>query len=185
MLFSTIPSWWVRHTQDDLTEQERAAFDGGLKWNEEENGYGHLQRTKPQTVSYGLNDSPVGLAAWIVEKFRSWSDCDGDIGKSFTRDEILTNISIYWFTQTISSSIRIYREFKQARRSLAPGETIAVPAGFANFPKEQWLPPRSYVERVFTDVRRWTNLSAGGHFAAMEQPQLLAAEVREFFSELT
>lgn len=107
--FNTQPAW-VKEDGVAFTPVERVALSAEATWEMDENGYGHLQRTKPQTVSYGLTDSPVGLAAWIVEKFRSWSDCGGDVERAFTRDELLTNISIYWFTATIGSSIRIYRE---------------------------------------------------------------------------
>jgi pimeloyl-ACP methyl ester carboxylesterase len=179
--FNLIPNGLVRRSQANISEEEKRTFEKGLKWSEDEGAYAHVHRTKPQTLAYALNDSPVGLAAWIVEKFRSWSDCGGDIERAFTRDEILTNISIYWYTQTISSSMRLYREARLAPPRLAPGESIDVPSAFANFPTELWLPPRSYVERAFSNVRRWTVLPTGGHFAAMEQPQLLAAELRAFF----
>lgn len=109
MHFNTQPAW-VKPTGVAFTKAEKAALTAEAKWNEEENAYGHLQRTKPQTLAYGLTDSPVGLAAWIVEKFRAWSDCDGDIEKAFSRNELLTNVSLYWFTATIGSSMRIYRE---------------------------------------------------------------------------
>jgi pimeloyl-ACP methyl ester carboxylesterase len=183
MHFNTLPGSLSR-SGIEFTEAEKAALAVGAKWNEDENAYGHMHRTKPQTLAYGLTDSPVGLAAWILEKFRSWSDCDGEIERAFTRDELLTNISIYWFTTTISSSIRLYREARINPNRLEPGETIAAPAAMACFPKEIWNPPRSYVERMFSDLRRWTEMPRGGHFAAMEQPQLLADDVRAFFSAL-
>jgi pimeloyl-ACP methyl ester carboxylesterase len=182
--FNLIPNGLVRRSETSLTDEEESTFAKGLKWNEDEGAYAHVHRTKPQTLAYALNDSPVGLAAWIVEKFRTWSDCGGDIERAFTRDELLTNISIYWYTQTISSSIRLYREARLGPPRLAPNETIAVPSAFANFPTELWLPPRSYVERAFSNVRRWTVMPMGGHFAAMEQPQLLAADLRAFFGAL-
>jgi pimeloyl-ACP methyl ester carboxylesterase len=183
MHFNTLPGS-LRRSGIEFTEAETAALAVAAKWNEDENAYGHMHRTKPQTLAYGLTDSPVGLAAWILEKFRSWSDCDGEIESAFTRDELLTNISIYWFTTTISSSIRLYREVRLNPNRLEPGDTIAVPAAMACFPKEIWNPPRSYVERMFSDLRRWTEMPRGGHFAAMEQPQLLAEDVRAFFSAL-
>lgn len=182
MHFNTQPAW-VRGAGIELTKDEEAALAQEAKWNEEENAYGHMHRTKPQTVAYGLTDSPVGLAAWIVEKFRSWSDCDGDVERAFTRDELLTNIALYWFTATIGSSIRIYREELFSPNQLGPGETVDVPAAVACFPKEPY-PPRSYFERMFSDLRRWTQMPRGGHFAAMEQPELLAADLRAFFGQL-
>ena len=183
MHFNTQPSW-VRPAGVTFTAEEQAALAIEAKWEEDENGYRHMQRTKPQTLAYGLTDSPIGLAAWILEKFRSWSDCGGEIENAFTRDELLTNICIYWFTNTISSSIRLYREELFNPNQLAPGETIAVPAAMACFPKEATNPPRSYMERMFSDLRRWTEMDRGGHFAAMEQPHLLAADVRAFFCAL-
>jgi pimeloyl-ACP methyl ester carboxylesterase len=167
-----------------LSAEEKAAIAKVAQWQEDEGAYAHVHRTKPQTLAYALTDSPVGLAAWIVEKFRTWSDCGGDVERAFTREELLTNISIYWFTRTISSSIRLYREARLNPARPAPGETVAVPTAVAHFPKEIWMPPRSYVARVFTDVRRWTEAAVGGHFAAMEQPQLLAQELRAFFAGL-
>ena len=181
--FNTLPASLSR-SGIEFTEEEKAAGVVAAKWNEDENAYGHMHRTKPQTLAYGLTDSPVGLAAWILEKFRSWSDCSGEVESAFARDELLTNISIYWFTETISSSIRLYRETRFNPNRLEPGETIAVPAAMACFPKEIQNPPRSYVERMFSDLRRWTEMPRGGHFAAMEQPQLLAEDVRAFFSAL-
>ena len=143
-----------------------------------------LQTTKPQTISYPLNDSPVGLAAWIVEKFRAWSDCDGDIEKSYTKDELLTNIMLYWVTETISSSARLYREDGlQTAPQLKAGQYIEVPAGVATFPKDLTVPPRELGER-FLRVQRWTKMPRGGHFAALEEPELLVEDVRAFFRPL-
>jgi pimeloyl-ACP methyl ester carboxylesterase len=157
-------------------EQLRASYDA-------EGGYSHIQGTKPQTLSYGLNDSPVGLAAWIVEKFRTWSDCDGDVESVFTRDELLTNVMIYWVTETISSSTRLYYETRQRPLSLSQTNRIKVPVGMALFPKELPIPPRELAERGL-NIARWTTMPTGGHFAAMEQPELLAEDLRAFFREL-
>ena len=139
-----------------------------------------MQRTKPQTLAYGLNDSPAGLAAWIVEKFRTWSDCDGDVERSFTRDDILTNITIYWATQTINAANRLYYEAGRDPLSLERGQRLEVPTAVAMFPKEISRPPREWVERTM-NVRRWTDMPRGGHFAAMEEPDLLAEDIRAFF----
>jgi pimeloyl-ACP methyl ester carboxylesterase len=111
----------------DLTEEEGAFLTAHAAWFETEGAYGRIQATKPQTHSYALNDSPVGLAAWIIEKFRAWSDCGGDVERTFTKDELLTNSSIYWFTQTISSSIRLYWENRRRPLHFAPGERVRVP----------------------------------------------------------
>ena len=145
--------------------------------------YALIQGTRPQTLGYALTDSPVGLAGWISEKFRVWSDCGGDPERCFTRDQMLTNISIYWFTGNITSSLRLYKERLRAMPPLAPGQLVGVPFGDAAFPKEIIRPPREYAAR-FYDVRRWTEMPRGGHFAAMEQPVLLADDVRAFFRDL-
>ena len=147
---------------------------------ENERGYSQLQSTKPQTLGFGLNDSPVGLAAWIVEKFHGWCDCDGDVEKSFTKDELLTNISVYWFTQTAASSARIYYENRVARPNPAK---VTVPTACAQFPKEITAPPRKWLEERY-NLTRYTEMPRGGHFAALEQPDLLVADVRAFFHDL-
>lgn len=153
-------------------------------WFFQEGAYASLQTTKPQTISYALSDSPVGLAGWIVEKFRAWSDCDGEIEKSFTKDELLTNLMIYWATGTISSSARLYLEDAfQSAPQLSAGQYIEVPAGVATFPKDLTYPPRELGER-FLRVARWTEMPRGGHFAALEEPELLAEEIRTFFRPL-
>ncbi len=170
---------------DRAPEDEIAgAYQAVLRaWFDREGGYSHEQGTKPQTLSYGLNDSPVGLAAWIIEKFRTWSDCGGDIERVFTRDELLTNVMIYWVTETIHSSTRLYYESRQRPLSLSPGNRVGPPVGVALFPKEIPMPPRTLAERALNLVR-WTEMPRGGHFAAMEQPKLLANDVREFFRDL-
>ena len=153
------------------------------RWLEEEGAYGHLQRTRPRTPAYALNDSPVGLLAWIVEKLRSWSDCGGEVESRFSKDEILAHVTLYWLTQTIGSSMRLYRAARAVPLRFGPGERVPVPCGVARFPKEEPMPPRDWVERVY-DVARWTEMPRGGHFAAMEEPALLAGDVREFFRPL-
>jgi pimeloyl-ACP methyl ester carboxylesterase len=166
-----------------LSTAEQAFVAAGARFAEQEGGYSHIQRTKPQTLGYGLNDSPVGLAAWIVEKFRSWSDCGGDIETAISRDDLLTNISLYWFTQTITSSMRLYRESQAAPLAFHSGERIAAPLGFASFPKDLVMPPRAWAERFF-NIAQWTDMPRGGHFAALEQPELLARDIRDFFRPL-
>ena len=152
-------------------------------WWDLEGGYSHEQSTKPQTLGYALNDSPVGLAAWIIEKFRTWSDCAGELENIFTRDELLTNVMIYWVTQTINSSTRLYYETREQPLQLSPTNRVEPPVAMAVFPKEIPVPPRALAERGY-NIRRWTVMPRGGHFAAMEQPDLLAQDIREFFRPL-
>jgi pimeloyl-ACP methyl ester carboxylesterase len=167
------------------TEEEKRYFDEFAHWTREGTGYQWIQGTRPQTLSFALTDSPAGLAAWIVEKFRAWSDCGGDVESAISRDRMLADISLYWFTGAIGSSFwPYYARLHGAAAILPPGETITVPAGYAQFPHEILKPPRSIAERVFKDIRRWSVMEKGGHFAALEQPDLLAREVRAFFREL-
>lgn len=150
----------------------------------EETGYQAIQGTKPQTLAYGLSDSPAGLAAWIAEKFRTWSDCRGTIENAISRDELLANISLYWFSGAIGSSFWPYYARLHGGWPIPEGKTIDVPTGYAEFPKEILTPPRSLAEKTYTDIRRWSVMPRGGHFAALEQPDLLAPEIIEFFKEL-
>lgn len=166
--------------EDDVA---RAYFEELRGWWDAEGGYSHEQGTKPQTLSYGLNDSPVGLAAWVIEKFRRWSDCGGDVESAFSRDELLTNVMIYWATETIGSSARLYYESRQRPLSLSRSNYVKPPVAVALFPKEIAMPPRALAERGLNIVR-WTEMPRGGHFAAMEQPELLAKDVRAFFRAL-
>jgi pimeloyl-ACP methyl ester carboxylesterase len=145
-----------------------------------ERAYQQIQGTKPQTLGYGLNDSPAGLAAWIVEKFHAWCDCNGDLERQFTKDDLLTNVMIYWATGTATSSTRIYYENRVAA---ANAGRVTVPTACALFPKEIMTPPRAWVAARYNLVR-WTVMPRGGHFAALEQPELLVDDVREFFRPL-
>ena len=163
----------------DLTPDERAFIETAAAWGAAEGGYAAMHRTKPQTAAVGLTDSPAGLAAWIVEKLQAWSDCDGDVERRFTKDEILTNVTIYWFTHTISSSMRMYR----ANAAIPPAQharRVEVPSGFALFGGDVLRPPRAWLERT-TNLVRLTEFERGGHFAPFEEPELYAAELREFF----
>ena len=130
-----------------------------------------------------MTDSPAGLAAWIVEKWRSWSDCGGDIETRFSKDELLTNISIYWFTRTMNSATRYYYERRQHDRANALPGPLKTPAGFSIFPKEIFNPPRNWVEAEY-NVTQWSVHDRGGHFAAMEEPDLLVGDIRDFFRPL-
>jgi microsomal epoxide hydrolase len=166
--------------QSGLTDAERADIADGDRWMQEESGYQRIQGSKPQTLGFALMDSPAGLAAWIVEKFRAWSDCNGHPENVFTRDQLLTNISVYWFTGTITSSMRLYYETFKGGRVGFLGKRIEVPTGVARFPKEIYRFPRSWVDKHY-NVTHWTAMPKGGHFAAMEQPALFVEDVRKFF----
>jgi len=151
-------------------------------YNTAENGYAQIQGTKPQTLGYALNDSPAGQAAWIVEKFRAWCDCNGDPESVFTRDELLTNITIYWVTQTATSSARLYYESRNAPTSRQMGR-IETPTGAIIFPYELFITPRRWAEASY-NITHWTEVERGGHFAALEQPEVLVNDLREFFRPL-
>ena len=163
------------------TPEEQQFLDGCVRWEEEWGAYDHIQGRTPLTAAYGLNDSPAALAAWILEKFRDWADCDGDLEKRFTWDELLANLTLYWMTETIHSSCRLY--FESIPLRLERGEQIAPPCGIAHFAKEAPFPPRSWIERGY-NVQHWTDFPRGGHFAAMEEPEALAKDIREFFGNL-
>jgi microsomal epoxide hydrolase len=166
----------------ELTAEEKVFLGDLEKFRTAETGYQWIQGTKPQTLAYGLNDSPAGLAAWIVEKFRTWSDCHGNLESRFTKDQLLTNVMIYWISGSINSSTRLYYEARHHPWRLKPGTRIQTPAAVAVFPGELARPPRHWAERVL-NVKRWTPMPRGGHFAAMEEPKLLAEDIRAFFRE--
>lgn len=156
------------------------------EWHREEGAYTHLQATKPLTLGYALNDSPAGLLAWLVDKYRHWSDCGGDVESRFTRFELLAIASLYWFTQTISSSMALYFDNRH-RVPLPPGARVRVPTAVALFPNELFTEghaPRELAERLF-DVARWSTHASGGHFVALEEPDVLAVDIIEFFSTLS
>eukprot|EP01104_Vermistella_antarctica_P016699 TRINITY_DN5749_c0_g1_i1.p1 TRINITY_DN5749_c0_g1~~TRINITY_DN5749_c0_g1_i1.p1 ORF type:complete len:513 (+),score=79.12 TRINITY_DN5749_c0_g1_i1:195-1733(+) len=162
-----------------FTEEERRGIEALKAFQKEESGYQEIQGTKPQTLGYALTDSPVGLCAWMIEKFRTWSDSKGIIENAFTKDELLTNVMIYWTTGTITSSTRLYCESKRSGR-FGPVETrVEVPTGIAMFPAEIYRPPRKWVDAKY-NVIHWTDMPEGGHFAAMEQPNLLVNDIRVF-----
>lgn len=165
-------------------EEERAYLLDLDRWLKEETGYSTQQATRPQTLAYALTDSPVGLAAWIAEKFRAWSDCGGDIDKVFSRDDLLADISLYWFTGAIGSSFWPYYARWHGAWPVPAGATVHVPTGYCEFPAEIVRPPRSLAERTYRNIQRWTVMPQGGHFAAMEQPEALADEIRAFFRPL-
>jgi len=149
-------------------------------WLREETGYSAIQGTKPQTLAFGLTDSPVGLAAWIVEKFRSWSDHGGELERSFSKDELLTNIMLYWVTGAIASSFWPYYARAHDGWPLPSAERrVEVPTAYQSFPKDILHLPRVLAEQAF-NIQRWTVAPRGGHFAALEQPELLAEDIRAF-----
>jgi pimeloyl-ACP methyl ester carboxylesterase len=168
----------------DPTPDERRYLDELAVWLREETGYQWIQGTRPQTLAFGLTDSPAGLAAWIGEKFRAWSDCGGVPERAIARDDMLANISLYWFTGAIGSSFWPYYARMHGPWPIPNGRTVDVPTGYSAFPHEILRPPRSLAERAYTDIRRWSEMPRGGHFAAMEQPEALAHEIREFFRPL-
>jgi microsomal epoxide hydrolase len=161
-----------------LTDEEQADLAAMAQFTREESAYARLQSTKPQTLGAALNDSPAGLLAWIVEKFRAWSDCEGHPETIFTRDQLLTNVMLYWVTQTITASARLYWEFQHSGEGAPP--FVTVPTGVARYPKEVIRFPRAWVERRY-NLTHWVVMPRGGHFAAMEQPELFVEDVRAFF----
>jgi epoxide hydrolase len=171
-------------TLDDLTDRERAAlasFEHSREWD---SGYSQEQATRPQTVGYGLVDSPAALCAWIIEKFWAWTDCDGHPENALTRDELLDNLMLYWLPAAGASSARLYWEsIRQVNEWIAGpvADTVAVPTGCSIFPKELQRPSRRWAEKRFSDIRYWNEPDRGGHFAAFEQPELFVNEVRSFF----
>jgi pimeloyl-ACP methyl ester carboxylesterase len=171
-------------TFDDLTGAEADALadlDDARLW---ESGYAEQQTTRPQTVGYGLVDSPAALCAWIVEKFRAWTDCHGHPENALTRDQMLDDVTLYWLTGTAASSARLYWEsFRQVSEwfSQSTSDTVEVPTGCSIFPREMPRPSRRWAARRYTDIRHWHELDRGGHFAAFEQPVLFVEEVRSFF----
>jgi pimeloyl-ACP methyl ester carboxylesterase len=168
----------------DPTPEEQVFLKQLRHWAAEETGYQWIQGTKPQTLAFGLADSPAGLAAWIAEKFHAWSDCDGTIENAISRDELLANVSLYWFTGSIGASFWPYYARRHGPWPVPEGQTVGVPTAYADFPKEILRPPRSVAQRMYTDIRRWTPMPRGGHFAALEQPELLAQDVIAFFNSL-
>jgi pimeloyl-ACP methyl ester carboxylesterase len=184
-----VPFWHAFQKPGDPSAAEKTYLEANEQYMMREGAYAMIQGTRPRTLADGLNDSPAGLAAWMVEKFQRWSDCDGDVEKRFTKDELLTNVVIYWATETIGSSFLPYYDlthagvFRWMVEKAKEWGSSSVPAGFALFPKDISNPPAEWAARFF-DVQRWTSMPRGGHFAAMEEPELLADEIRAFFRPL-
>ena len=182
-----------------LSDAERAMLAERLAGQETGGAYAHVQRTRPQTLAFALSDSPVGLAAWILDRWWDWSDCDGDLERRFTKDQLLTTVMLYWVTGTIGTSFRLYRDWAlgsgsrpetwQGRdgvvagveRPFPAGERIQVPAAVALWEARY---PREWAQRSYADLQRFTEMPRGGHFAAMEEPELLVEDIRAFFRDL-
>lgn len=176
-----IPGSYAPPPGAPLTDEEADFVSRKAAWAEAHGGYGHIQGTQPQTLAAALHDSPAGLAAWIGEKFLAWSDPDGELWRSAAgMNALLTNLSLYWFTGCIGASMRLYWETRAQPLRFTPDDAVRVPCAVAVFPHELPMPPRSWVARGFTDIRRWTAMPCGGHFAALEQPRLLAADLLDF-----
>lgn len=172
---------FVAQVPDDLSAAEQAFLANAQTWNQQEMAYAMQHSSYPQTLAYSLNDSPAGLASWIVEKFRAWSDNDGNLESAFSKDELLTNLTIYWATQTINSSMRLY--YETARN---PGQfgRVEVPTGMLMSDKDMFPTPRAWAERSY-NVVSWTPISVGGHFLEWEEPELVVEDMRAFFASLT
>jgi pimeloyl-ACP methyl ester carboxylesterase len=163
-----------------LTDDEQRDMASMKEFMQEESAYAGEQGTKPQTIGAALNDSPAGLLAWVVEKFRAWSDCDGDPERCFTREQLITNVMLYWATQTSASAARLYWESRHASRPKGGLPFVELPTGVARYPKEVLRWPRSWVENQY-NVVHWAEMEVGGHFPAMEQPELFVDDLRAFF----
>ena len=185
-----VPFWHSLRAPKDPTPAEKAYLDHVAQFQMQEGAYAMIQGRKPQTLADGLDDSPIGLAAWLIEKFQRWSDCGADLDSCYTKDQLLTNVMVYWVTESIGGSFTPYFDVLNAGAPRWISEAVKqklgsddVPAAFAMFPKDLSHPPREWAERFF-NVRRWSEFSRGGHFAALEQPAELAADIRAFFRPL-
>jgi pimeloyl-ACP methyl ester carboxylesterase len=173
-----------RSSEAGASAEEAAFYDQLDQWLREETGYIQIMGTKPQTLAYALHDSPAGILAWIVEKWQQWTDFDRHFNSSAGRDALLTNVMLYWATGAIGSTFWPYYARLHEPWIVPPHGKVEVPMGYAAFPKEILLPPRSLAERTYADIRRWTVMSHGGHFPALECPEMLVEEVRAFFRPL-
>ena len=185
-----VPFWHLFQPPKDPSRREKKFLADAEAWQKKEGAYALIQGTRPRSLAHGLHDSPTGLAAWIVDKFQAWSDCGGDVETRFTKDELLTNVMIYWVTGTIDSAFMPYYDFTNSGPKTWIVEAFKqwvgstkVPAAFARFPKDISDPPREWAERFF-NVQRWTEMPSGGHFAAMEEPDRLVEDIRAFFRPL-
>ena len=168
-------------SMDGVTDAEKARMAAALTRIRNGTGYMAIQATQPQTLAYGLTDSPAGQAAWILEKFWAWTDCDGHPENILGRDELLDNVMLYWVTASAASSARLYWESFGKGGRLPP---VDIPTGVAVFPKEIVTPVRAWMAEQFTQITHWTDMPKGGHFAAFEQPELFVGDVRAYFRTL-
>lgn len=168
-------------TEEDqhLSTEEKQYKQQAQQWINKEGAYISIQATKPQTLAYAFTDSPVGLAAWIIEKFYSWSGCNGDLQTVFSMDELITNIMIYWLSNSVTSSMRIYYE---NFNTLPPMSKISVPVGMAVFANDVLVPPKAWAEKSLP-IMHWSTIPVGGHFTAMEQPAYFSEDVRKFIRQ--
>ena len=181
-MVSASPPAGIQNPAEGLTARELGYLKETQEYMTSGRGYYHIHSTRPQSIGYGLSDSPAGLAAWILEKFHAWSDCNGNVENCFTKDELLTNITLYWATGTITSSMRLYLEMARAGSGFPPKD-IEVPVGGAIFPKDIIKVPRSWAEKSYNLIH-WTEMPSGGHFAALEKPELLVDDIRKFFRKV-
>jgi pimeloyl-ACP methyl ester carboxylesterase len=185
-----VPFWHSVRPPADPTPAEKKYLDDVAQFQMKEGAYAMIQGRRPQTLADGLNDSPIGLAAWLTEKFQRWSDCGADLDSCYTKDQLLTNVMVYWVNGNVGESFTPYFDVLNAGAPRWIAEAVKqklgsddVPAAFAMFPKDLSHPPQEWADRFF-NVRRWTEFPRGGHFAALEQPAALAADIREFFRPL-
>lgn len=172
----------TKAARENPNEADKAALAGAKFYQDWDSGYSKEQSTRPQTLGYGLADSPIGQSAWILEKFYQWTDCNGHPEKVLSRDELIDNIMFYWLTNSGASSARLYWE--SFNRAFGGGDdnTVKIPTGVSSFPKEVVRTPRSWAEERYTDIQYWNDLDKGGHFAAFEQPELFVTELRAFLA---
>lgn len=168
-------------TDNDTSAEVVRALKGAKHYQDWDSGYSKQQATRPQTLAYGLNDSPAGQAGWILEKFWAWTDCDGNPENILSRDELLDNVMLYWVNACAASSARLYWESFGKRRGV---KQVTIPTGVAVYPKEIIPPVRKWMESDFSNIQHWREMPKGGHFAAFEQPELFIDDVREFFRTL-
>ena len=175
-----IPGSYRPNLKEDkpLTDREKEFLRSKEEWMQTEGGYAQIQGTKPQTLAYAMNDSPVGLAAWILEKSHAWSLCEGNVLDHFTYEELLSNIMLYWVTESFGSSCRLYYEARRMPVHFAPEQRVIPPTAIACFAKEELMPPREWVERGY-NVCRWTEYPTGSHFAPLEMPEVFAKDIIE------
>ena len=174
----------TKEARENPSEADKVALAGAKFYQDWDSGYSKEQSTRPQTLGYGLADSPVGQSAWVLEKFYAWTDCNGHPENVLSRDEIIDNIMLYWLTNTSASSARLYWESFSKAFGGGADNTVSIPTGVSSFPKEIVRTPRSWAEKRYTDIQYWNDLDKGGHFAAFEQPELFVEEIRSYLRQV-